>query len=253
MTSDTTPTRRPIGAVRVSTVALLGVLAAIAVPACAAAIVMSGSVDGKQQAQDLNEARTVSRVVVVDSDSSVHITGNAALRGITGRASLTWHALQGGSKHTAVVPQVTQQYADGVLTLTKDCLGTDCGADIDIQVPPGVSVQVTTSNAGIDVSNVTGGVDLNTKNGSITASRLGNGDATMNTSNNTIDASFTGAPVNIWAHTSNDDITIVTDGRTHYYDKVSTTNGRLRIGNVDDRKADNVIDAMTTNGNITIK
>ena len=121
------------------------------------------------------------------------------------------------------------------------------------RVPPTVSVQVTTSNAGIDVTNVSGGVDLNTKNGSITANQLGGEDATMNTSNDTIDASFVGAPMNIWARTTNDTVTIRTDGHTRYYDKLSTTNGQLYVDNIDDRRADNVIDAQTTNGDITIK
>jgi hypothetical protein len=248
MSSETPPTRRPIAALRVSTVALLGVVAAIAVPAGAAAIVMSGSVDSKQHPQDLLVAEPVSRIVVVDSDSTVRITGNAAVIGVTGHASLTWHAFGNGG-----TPHVTQQYEHGVLTLTKDCGDTDCDADLDIQVPPNASVQVTTSNAGIDVTNVSGGVDLHTENGAIDAKQLGSGDATMNTSNDSIYASFAGAPQNIWAHTSNDHVTIITDGHTPYYDKTSTSNAQLHISNREDRYSVNTIDVLTSNNDITIK
>jgi len=248
MSSETPPARRPIPALRVSTVALLGVVAAVAVPAGAAAIVMSGSVASRQSAQGLGEAGAVSRVVIVDADSTVHVSGAPGVSGMTGRASLTWHALHGGG-----TPHVVQQYADGVLTLTKDCGGTDCGADLDIQVPPTVSVQVTNTNASIEVANVSGGVDLHSENGAITATGLGGGDATMTTSNDWIYASFAGAPQNISAHTTNDRVTLVTDGHTVYFDQTSTTNGQTSRLNKQDRYSANTIDVETTNGDIKIK
>ena len=248
MSSETPPTRRPIPALRISTVALLGVVAAVAVPAGAAAIVMSGTVAGHQRPQILGEAGAVSRVVIVDADSTVRVTGSPGVSGMTGSASLTWHSLRGGG-----TPHIVQQYADGVLTLTKDCGGTDCGADLDIQVPPTVSVQVTNSNAGIDVANVSGGVDLHSENAAITATGLGSGEATMTTSNDSIYASFAGAPQNISAHTSNDRITIITDGHTTYFDQTSTSNGHTTLENKQDRRSDNTIDAVTTNGDIKIK
>jgi hypothetical protein len=250
MSSEPTPTRRPIAALRVSTVALLGVVAAVAVPAGAAAIVLSGSVDSQQKQQDIGQADRVTRVVVVDQDSTVRITGNAALLGVTGHATLTWHAFGGGDTGAKVV----QQYADGVLTLTRDCAGTDCGADIDIQVPPSVSVQVTTSNAGIYVTNVTGGVDLHDTNASISAKQLGGGDASMHTSNASINATFAGGPKTILAHTSNASISITTDDRTVYYDLLQTSNADTHPDNPhQDRRSDNTIDAQTSNAPITVK
>ena len=250
MSSEPTPTRRPIAALRVSTVALLGVVAAVAVPAGAAAIVLSGSIDNQQKQQDRGVADAVTRVVVVDQDSSVRITGNAALKGVTGHADLSWHAFRGGGSGV----KVTEQYADGVLTLTKDCGGTDCGADVDIEVPPTVSVQVTTSNAGVYVSDVSGGVNLHTENAEISAQRLGAVDATLTTSNAPITATFAGGPKNIVAHTSNGPVDITTDGRTVYYDQAVTTNASVEKNNPNqDHRSDNVIDVQTTNAPITIK
>lgn len=248
MSTEPTPTRRPIAAVRVSTVALLGIVAAIAIPCGAAALVVSGSVDSEHSRQTLGQAGPVTRVVIEDSDSTVHVTGDAALSGMTGKADLTWHTF-----HHTGQPKVTQQYADGVLTLTKDCGGGDCGAEIDIQVPPTVSVQVTTSNASIFVSNVSGPVNLRSTNADLHADRLGSGDAVMNTTNAGIHASFAGAPTNITAATTNASVTIVTDGRTLYYDKVSTTNASPDLQNQQDRHSNNVIDVTTTNAGITIK
>jgi hypothetical protein len=245
MSSEPTPTRRPIAALRVSTVALIGVVAAVAVPAGAAGIVMSGSFDGHQQEQKLNAAGPITRVVVVDNDSSVRVTGNPAVIGMTGKTDLSWHG--------SAAPQVTQQYANGVLTLTKDCGGGDCGADIDIQVPPTVSVQVTTTNAGIFVSDISGGVDLHDSNAEISADRLGAGDATMTTSNARIVAAFAGGPKNIWARTSNAKVTITTDGRTPYFDQVTTSNGNTRLLNDQNRYTDNTIDVLTSNADVTIR
>ncbi|ACU70286.1 hypothetical protein Caci_1363 [Catenulispora acidiphila DSM 44928] len=248
MSSEPTPTRRPIAAVRISTIALLGIVAAVAVPACAAAIVLSGTVDSKQVQQNLGMDQPVSRVVIVDSDSSVHVTANPALFGVSGQATLSWHAFSGTS-HAKVV----EQYADGVLTLSKDCGGIDCGADIDIQVPPKVSVQVNTSNAGISVTGVLGAVDLHSSNASITAKQLGSGDATLATQNASIHASFTGAPKSIRATTSNASVSIVTDGHTPYYDDVKTSNGDTNLQNVRDRRSANVLYIHTSSGGITVK
>ena len=248
MSSEPTPTRRPIAAVRISTIALLGIVAAVAVPACAAAIVMSGTVDNKQAQQDLGLDRPVSRVVIVDSDSSVHVTANSALFGVSGQATLTWHTFSGTS-HAKVV----EQYADGVLTLSKDCGGIDCGAAIDIQVPPKVSVQVDTSNAGIYVTGVLGAVDLHSSNASITAKHLGSGEANLNTSNASIHASFDGGPKSIRATTSNASVSITTDNRTPYYDDVKASNGDTNLQNVQDHLSTNELYIRTSNSGITVK
>jgi hypothetical protein len=248
MSSEPTPTRRPIGTVRVSTVALLAVVTAVAVPAGAAALVMSGALDDKQTQQNITQAGPVTKVVVSDSDGSVHITGDPTLLGVTGKATLSWHAYRG---HNPV--SVSQKYADGVLTLTKVCNGACGGADIEIKVPVNASVQVNTSNAGIDVTNVTGTVDLVDENAGISAKGLGSGDATMNTTNAEINASFAGAPKNIGAFTSNATVSIRTDGVTDYYDSVTTSNGAPDLQNKQDRWSKNTITVNTSNADVTIK
>ena len=118
----------------------------------------------------------------------------------------------------------------GVLTLTKDCSGGGCGPiDLTLTVPRDVAVQVTTSDGHIGLSGVGGAVDLASSNGSIEADGLGSGNASFHTTNGSIDASFTGAPALIAAHTTNGAVTVTTDGRTPYYDSVSTTNADVTI------------------------
>lgn len=249
MSSEPTPTRRPIAALRVSTVALLGIVAAVALPAGATALVVSGSFDGHHKQQDLGLAGpAITRVVVVNENGSIHVTGDAALIGVTGKADLNWHTMSHSGS-----PTITEQYADGVLTLTKDCDGGDCTADIDIHVPPTISLRATTTDAGITVTNISGGVDLHSTNAGISANKLGAGDASMHTTNGRIDASFAGGPKNIVAHTTNSPVVITTDGRTPYYDQVVTSNANENLDNHPERYADNLIDVQTSNSPVTIK
>ncbi|MBS2551261.1 DUF4097 family beta strand repeat protein [Catenulispora sp. NL8] len=250
MTSEPTPTRRPITTVRISTVALLGIVAAIAVPAGATALVVSGSVTEKTEQVDINQAGPVEKIVVSDTDSSVHITGSAAVPGVTGHATLQWGEL-GGDSHPV---SLGQSLANGVLTLSKVCDNGECGtADIDIQVPSSVSVQVVTTNGGVQVSNVSGSVNLKTTNGGITADRLGGGDTYLKTTNAPIKAAFVGGPKNITALTTNSPVDITTDGRTSYFDDVQTTNGDPNLEDGSDRHSPNLITVRTTNSPVTVK
>ena len=251
MSTEPTPTRRPIGTVRVSTVALLGVVAAVAVPASAAAIVMSGTLDSQHRTMEISQAGPISKIVVDVSNSSVHIQGDPTRdTGVIGHTDLTWH----GMGKTQPPFSLEQQYQDGVLTLTKVCNGGTCGStDIDIQVPPHVALEVTTSNAGIDVSDISGAVNLHTSNGEVHGQRLGDGNASMYTTNAGIDATFVGAPKRIEANTSNAEVHITTDGKTLYYDRVVTSNATSMLNNRQDRWSDNEIDVTTSNATVEIK
>jgi hypothetical protein len=247
-TSEPTPVRRPIAAARISTVALLGIVSAVAVPAGAAALVLSGTIDSKHSSVDIAETQKVTKVVIDVSNGSVHVSGDPTMSGVRGTADLTWH---GGSQPL----DLRKSVADGVLTLQQVCLrsGCDGGAAVDIRVPPGLAVQATTSNAGIAVYDVNGGVDLRTSNAGITVDRLGDGDATLSTSNGPVKAGFTGAPKLITVSTSNGSVKIITDGRTRYYDAVTADNGNRNLDNPQDRFSSREIHVETSNGDVTVR
>lgn len=247
MTSNATQNRAPIGALRMSTIAVTGVIVAVGVSAVAAAIVLSTQVSDQQALVKIDAAGPISRVVITDSESDVRITGDAAANGVTGQAAVQWKGEDGKR------PVLRQSVSGGVLTLIKDCSGGGCGPiDIVVSVPRGVSVQATTSDGNITLSGVTGQVDLTSSGGSINADGLGAANASFHTLNGNIDASFTGAPARIVAETTNASVTIGTDGRTAYYDAVHTTNGVESLTNVQDRTSPDEIDATTTNGDVTI-
>ena len=243
---EPTATRAPIPAVRISTVALVGIVAAVLIPA--GAVLLTGSLDERHTTVGISQAVPISKVVIDDSNGSVKIVGDGALLGVSGTADLQWN----GSRQAPL--RLDQSVENGVLTLTKVCLRGDCGGvNITIQVPPAVAVQAVTSNAGIDVSGVSGGVHLQTSNAGISVNGLGSGDAFLQTSNGGIDASFTGAPQSIRAVTSNAGVNITTDGKTTYYDDVDTSNASENLSNLRDRGAQNEIYVRTSNASINIK
>ncbi|MBW8805441.1 MAG: DUF4097 family beta strand repeat protein [Catenulisporales bacterium] len=250
MTYDAPPPGRPIGALKISTVALLGVVVAVGVPTAAAAIAMSvsGRVDDQRAAVAITATGPISRVVVQDSESDVVVTGDPAATGAEGRAQIQWKGEHG--RRAAL----RQSVENGVLTLAKDCSSGGCGpVNIDLRVPANVSVQVTTSDGSVEVANVTGAVDLTSSDGELRASGLGSGDASFQTTNGTVSAEFTGAPARIRAGTTNADVHITTDGKTTYYDSVQTTNGSQSLTNPQDRFAADEIDVTTSNGNVSVK
>ncbi|MFD0637941.1 hypothetical protein ACFQ9X_46695 [Catenulispora yoronensis] len=209
MTYDVPPPRRPIGAVRISTVALLGVVVAVSVPTVAAALAVSGRVSDEHATIAIDSGGPVTRVVVEDSGSDVTITGEAAATTVVGSAEVQWKGKNGPR------PRLRQSLANGVLTLSKDCSDGACGpVDITLRVPKGVSVRAVTSDGRIQVMNVDGGVDLTSTNSDVEGYGLGSGDASFDTRDGAVRASFTGAPARISVKTTNGDVDLATDGRT---------------------------------------
>lgn len=243
--------RRPIPAVRISTVALIGAVAAVSIPAGAAAFVLTGGglPHNRHATVPIRQTATVDKVVIDTENGGVNVTGDATMAGVSGQAELGWT----GSVQAPL--RLDQHVENGVLTLKTVCLtlNADCGgASITIKVPPKVAVEATSSNGGIDVASVTGGVNLQTSNAGIEVRDLGDGDATMHTTNGGVDAAFSGAPKQILITTSNAGVNVTTDGKTVYYNDISTTNASQEIHNNPSRNAQNEIHVHTTNGSVRI-
>ena len=247
MTFDATPPRAPIGALRMSSLAMAGVIVAVSVPVAVATMGMSTQVTDQQAQVPIRVAGPITRVVVDDSESDVQISGDPAVTGVDGQAVVQWKG-KGGKRAV-----LRQSVAGGVLTLTKDCSDGACGPiDITLTVPASVSVQATSSNGQIVLNGVGGAAVLTTSNGGIEADGLGSANCSFKTTNGGIDASFRGAPSRITAGTTNADVHITTDGSTAYYDAVHVTNGTQQLSNVRDHRSPNEIDVTTANGDVTI-
>jgi hypothetical protein len=249
MTFDAPESHRPLSPVRISTVALLAVVTAVSVPAVVSAIAVSSPVTGQTADVPITPTGPITRVVVQDSESSVTITGDASATEASGRAEIQWKGEHGPR------PVLHQSVADGVLTLSKDCSSGACGpVDIQLRVPRAVSVQVLTSDGRIQVTDVTGGVDLVSSNGDLEGLGLGAGPASFRTTNGSVHAAFDGPAPVIRVGTTNGDADLVTDGRTAYHTTVSTTGDEVRdVEDIQDPLSPNVIVVSTTNGKVIVK
>ncbi|NUR60781.1 MAG: hypothetical protein HOV87_19275 [Catenulispora sp.] len=249
MTHDAPSPHRPISSVRITTVALIGVVTAVSVPAVAAAIAVSSPVTDESASVPIAATGPITRVVVLDSESDLTITGDLSATGASGQAEIQWKGEHGPR------PVLRQSVADGVLTLSKDCSCGGCGpVDIRLRVPRDVSVRAVTSDGRIQVMDVTGGVDLVSSNGDLEGFGLGAGPASFRTTNGSVHAAFDGAAPSIRLQTTNGDADLVTDGRTAYNTTVNSTGDELKdVENIRDRLSPNVIVVSTTNGKVSVK
>jgi DUF4097 and DUF4098 domain-containing protein YvlB len=257
MTKDAKPSR-PIGTVRIGTPLLVGIVLAISAPIAVASVVESGVADpGNEEPSSVSLAgsltQPITKVVVHGANGSVRVTGDKSVSGVKGTAVVDWH---GNAK-----PTLDETVADGVATLTfSPPAGVESyrgGVGWDVSVPLTADVVVATSDGTATLDGLGGTVDATTTNASIEARGLGSGVATLTSSNGDIRASFVGAPSLIKAETSNASVTIETDGKTPYFDKLHTTNGNTTPDNpgADDYTLAPVrmIDVKTTNGNINVR
>jgi hypothetical protein len=248
MTYDANPPQRPIGALRISTIALFGVIAAVSVPAVATAIAVSNRVENQQAQVAIAASGAISKVVVRDSESDIRIVGDPQAGEVSGHAVVQWKGKNGKRA------ELRQSLDDGVLTLSKDCSSGGCGSiDITIRVPAAVAVQATSSNGEISVSDVTGAVNLSTTSGNLQGFNLGSGDASFKTTDGNVDASFQGAPARIRVNTTNGNVTLATDGKTAYYDSISCAECEQSLSNRQDRWSRAEIDVTTSNATVIIK
>ncbi|NUP52684.1 MAG: DUF4097 family beta strand repeat protein [Catenulispora sp.] len=248
MSYDVPPPHRPISAVRISTVALLGAVMAVSVPVVATAIVVSTPVSDEHATVPIAVTGPITRIVVTDSLSDVTITGDPSATGASGQAQLQWKGEHGPR------PALGQHVADGVLTLSKECPPDACGpVDVAVRVPTGVSVQVNISDGRVRVMDVTGGVDLSSTDGDLEGYGLGSGPVSIRSTNGAVRAAFAGAPARIVVQTTNGDVDLSTDGHTPYDTRINTANSEPDVRDVQDSRSSNVLVVSTTNGKVTVK
>ena len=149
----------------------------------------------------------------------------------------------------------------------------NCRVRIDVSLPPDLEVTATGRNGSVTAEDLTGALDLSTTNGAIevdgssgvlalhtTNGRIELEDSTSaevqaETTNGAVHLSFSDAPDEVSANSTNGEIRIqVPDDGTEYFVEADTTNGRIDTQDVPgDRRADRTLTAQTTNGGITIE
>jgi hypothetical protein len=163
----------------------------------------------------------------------------------------------------------------GTLRIEQSCpliLGLGCRASFDVAIPAGTvisgntsngaisldstdgPVEVTTSNGAVSLVDVSSDVQVATSNGAISGSGLASMILDVRTSNGRIDLEFSDVPNAVRTRTSNGEIQIVLPGDTPPVAlTTSTSNGTVRADIRTDPGADVVVDAETSNGDITVR
>lgn len=155
-------------------------------------------------------------------------------------------------------PRPGAEVADGTLTLEAGCPGLwlpllgGCRVDYRITVPVGVAVTADAPNGDIELEGIAGPVMVGTSNGDVVGRRLLARLVEATTSNGSITLSFTQAPDRVRADTSNGPITIEVPD-VPFRVETDTDNGRLTLDVIADPDAPRVIEANSSNGDITIR
>ena len=153
-------------------------------------------------------------------------------------------------------PRTTWATSNGVFTVTGRCTGSwwfngDCSIDLDVTLPPGTALDVTTGYGDVRLDGITGTVAADSGNGDITMARMASPNVQATTGNGDIKI-ISSAATSITARTGNGDLTlIVPDGAT-YKVQADTGNGDPVIDFVSDPASTHVLDAHTDNGDLTI-
>jgi hypothetical protein len=145
----------------------------------------------------------------------------------------------------------------GALQLFSTCsivLGTDCGVDYTISVPPGIAINADAGDGDLDAQdlNTTAALRLSSGNGDVTALRIGAGSVSLESGNGDVTAQLTQPASQLTATSGNGDVTL-TVPNTSYSVHASSGDGTvsdqtLRIDPSSPRK----ISASSGNGDVTI-
>ena len=112
-------------------------------------------------------------------------------------------------------------------------------------------IEITSDNGPVDVSDVTGSLALTSENGDMNLSGIGSESLSAATANGTIDAVFTGEPVEVEVSTNNGTATVALPGGPYAVFETSD-NGDVVNDLPTDPSSANTVNARTDNGTITL-
>jgi DUF4097 and DUF4098 domain-containing protein YvlB len=142
---------------------------------------------------------------------------------------------------------VTSEQDGGRVTLTARRLSVSSlgnnGADMDLQVPEGASVELRTSNGRVEVANVEGSVIVRTSNGPVTT--RGGTDLDLDTTNGQVSVNSPSGEVRV--RSSNDGIDVISASDAAV--NLQTSNGTITFSGTLGHGAHSLV---TSNGGITI-
>lgn len=206
------------------------------------------------------------RTLDLDLDfESVTVIGEQSATSVAMDRSYTWSMSR---------PTVSSRVVGDRLLMTSDCswtVGLGCTGDVRLVVPRGTTVRVhgsdghlslrgltgtvdaETADAGIDVSDVTGALQLHTSDGSITGTGVRSSAVQATTSDGSVQLNFSSAPTDVRALSSDGSVEVLVprDGNPWRVD-ATTSDGSRAVDVATDPSADRRIQVHTSDGSVHI-
>jgi hypothetical protein len=145
----------------------------------------------------------------------------------------------------------------GALALSSSCstvLGTECGVDYTISVPPGIPVNAEAGDGDLEAQdlNTTAQLRLSSGDGDVTALRIAAGNVSLESGNGDVTAQLTQPALQLTATSGNGDVTL-TVPNTSYAVHASSGNGAVSDQTLMiDPSSPRKISASSGNGDVTI-
>lgn len=224
-------------------------------------------------------ARSEAAVDIVDPADGLHTLavqldgGSVRVQGADGDEIRVSGTLVSGWRRT----ELTRDRGNGRLVLRTECPDTPidsfCSADLVVEVPRGLSVEVRSDNTAVTLAGLDGGVDVSTTNASVSGEDLRAERVKVRTSNDRIElggldvesldavtsndrvlASFTSPPRQVGVRTSNDSVEVVLpEGRAAYRVDLTTSNGSGTAEVRTDPAASRTVDVRTSNDDVVVR
>jgi hypothetical protein len=221
-----------------------------------------------------HEERTEEQSFPAAGITTLDVRGSSGSISITGSETDTIHVtarISDGLRKTGE----SRRVVGNTLQLHNTCpnFGSDwCRVDYDISVPRGLTVVVRSDGGSVDVTGLTGPINVDTDNGSVDLAEL-SGDVHVSSDNGRIDAvrlrsqtvtahtdngrltlEFAVPPTTVVATADNGRVTIVVpNDATTYRVETATDNGSRNVTVNEDDGSTRTISARTDNGSITIR
>jgi len=207
--------------------------------------------------------RTPARVVVHMDAGNLNVEAGRAGQ-VSEQRELTWQARR---------PVVTQTFAHGTLTITARCPSGQrtCDADIELSVPPGVSVQAaalggdvaisglrgtvraSASSGDIRLTRLTGPVQARSDNGDIIGEALASGQVGAVDAAGDISLAFAGVPATVTAASAAGDVSIEVPRQAGGYQvRATTAKGDRSVSVQQDPRSSHAVSAISTSGDVAV-
>jgi len=216
--------------------------------------ILSPSGTGEAPGPDASSAPP--RTYIISSPvTTLAIYGGAGTIMVTGgwgsTIAVTERAYYSDSKG---LPTTSHVVNGSTLALSYSCPAQlTCGVSYDVQVPRGVTVQVSDREGAIILASLAGTIQAHTIAGAITATALASPTVSLTSAAGPITAAFTAVPTSVTASTNAGAITLAVPGSAVYQVHAHTYVGSSAVTVPQSATAGSVITASSDLGNVKIK